>query len=135
MSRPRPIALALLMTVVAAAPAATAGTSMPAIESRPDGSNDFDFEIGRWKTELRRLKRPLTGSTEWARYSGTTIVTSIWGGKANLVELEVDGPAGRLQALSLRLYNPETREWALNFANSAGGTLATPSVGGFRQGR
>ena len=115
-------------------PASTRAEPSAAAAAR-EGSHDFDFEFGRWKTELRRLKRPLTGSTEWERYTGTTTVTRVWGGKANLVELEVDGPAGRLSALSLRLYNPETREWTLNFANSAGGTLATPSVGAFRSGR
>ncbi len=109
------------------------GAGGPAIH--PDGSHDFDFNIGRWKTELKRLRRPLTGSSEWLSYSGTTTVTKVWGGKANLVELDVDGSAGRLQALSLRLYNPETGEWTLNFANSAGGMLGVPSVGTFRHGR
>ncbi|HYI40712.1 MAG TPA: hypothetical protein VE053_10370 [Allosphingosinicella sp.] len=124
-----------LMSLCLAAPMASAQPAPAASESRRDGAHDFDFEIGRWKTELRRLKRPLSGSSEWIRYSGTTIVTKVWGGKANLVELEVEGAAGRLQALSLRLYNPETREWSLNFANSAGGALGLPSVGSFRDGR
>ncbi|HEX8241409.1 MAG TPA: SRPBCC family protein [Allosphingosinicella sp.] len=115
----------------AAAPAGPTAIAGP----RRDGSHDFDFEIGRWKTDLRRLKKPLGGSPEWVHYSGTTTVTAIWGGKANLVELDVEGPTGRLQALSLRLYDPETREWSLNFANSAGGSLAVPSVGAFRDGR
>jgi hypothetical protein len=51
------------------------------------------------------------------------------------VELEVDGPAGHIQALSLRLYNPETRQWSLNFASSAGGTMSPPTIGGFKNGR
>jgi hypothetical protein len=51
------------------------------------------------------------------------------------VEVEVDGPAGRLEALSLRLYNPESRQWSLNFANSKGGALSPPAVGAFRDGR
>lgn len=131
----RTTALAALTALLMAAPVASAGTQPSANASARDGARDFDFEIGRWRTELRRLKRPLTGSSEWVRYSGTTMVTRVWGGKANLVELDVDGPAGRLQALSLRLYNPETREWSLNFANSAEGTLAVPSVGTFRDGR
>jgi len=130
-----PIASALLASLCLTPPATSAEPKSASGPSQRDGARDFDFEIGRWKTELRRLSRPLTGSSEWVRYSGTTIVTRVWGGKANLVELEVDGPAGRLQALSLRLYNPETREWTLNFANSAGGTLGVPSVGGFRNGR
>jgi hypothetical protein len=128
-----PLALAILGLGLAA-PASPA-QPVAAPPQSTDGARDFDFEIGRWKTELRRLRKPLTGSSEWVRYSGTTTVTRIWGGKANLVELDVDGPAGRLQALSLRLYNPETREWTLNFANAAGGALGVPSVGAFRGGR
>ena len=100
-----------------------------------DGQGDFDFEIGTWKTHLRRLLKPLTGSTTWAEYNGTTVVRKVWNGRANLVELEVDGPAGHIEALSLRLYNPQSRQWSLNFANSASGTMATPTIGEFRNGR
>ena len=100
-----------------------------------DGSHDFDFEIGNWKTHIRRLQHPLTGSTTWLDYDGTSTVRKIWGGKANLVELEVDGPAGHIQGLSLRLYNPQSHQWSLNYASSAAGTLGTPTVGEFRNGR
>ena len=135
MSPLRTILLAVLAVPTMTMPAASAEAAVSANPVKRDGARDFDFEIGRWKTELRRLRKPLTGSSEWVRYSGTTTVTAIWGGNANLVELDVEGPAGRIRALSLRLYNPETREWTLNFANSNGGTLAVPSVGGFRNGR
>ena len=113
-------------------PRAVAGSAPPATR---DGQRDFDFEIGTWKTELRRLQKPLTGSTEWVEYTGTTVVREVWGGRANLVELAVDGPAGRLEGLSLRLYNPETRQWSLNFASVKGGELSPPSIGGFVDGR
>lgn len=100
-----------------------------------DGQHDFDFEIGKWKTHLRRLQRPLSGSTTWLEYNGTTVVTKVLDGRANLVELKVDGPAGRIEGLSLRLYNPESRKWSLNFANIRDGQLVTPSVGEFKNGR
>jgi hypothetical protein len=100
-----------------------------------DGSHDFDFEIGSWKTHIHKLQHPLTGSTAWVDYDGTSEVRKIWGGKANLVELEVDGPAGHIEGLSLRLYNPQSHQWSLSFASSASGTLAVPTVGGFRDGR
>jgi hypothetical protein len=100
-----------------------------------DGQHDFDFEIGKWKTHLRRLQRPLTGSTTWVEYEGTTVVRKVWNGRANLVELDVNGPAGHIEALSLRLYNPESRQWSLNFANSKGGTLGQPTIGEFKNGR
>jgi hypothetical protein len=100
-----------------------------------DGQHDFDFEIGAWKTQLRRLQRPLTGSTTWLEYEGTTVVRNVLDGRANLVELKVDGPAGKLEGLSLRLYNPQARQWSLNFANVSSGALTTPSIGAFKDGR
>ena len=100
-----------------------------------DGQRDFDFEIGAWKTHLSRLLHPLTGSSRWVEYEGTSVVRKVWNGRANLVELEAEGPAGRIEALSLRLYNPETRQWSLNFSNSKGGTLSPPVIGEFRNGR
>jgi len=100
-----------------------------------DGQHDFDFEIGRWKTHLRRLLHPLSGSNEWTEYKGTTVVTKVWDGRANLVELQVEGPAGRIEGLSLRLYNPQARQWSLNFSNSKLGTMSTPTIGEFKDGR
>jgi hypothetical protein len=100
-----------------------------------DGQHDFDFEIGTWKTHLKRLQRPLTGSTTWVEYHGTTVVRSVWNGRANLVELLVDGPAGRIEALSLRLYNASSRQWSLNFSASGSGSLSQPAIGEFKNGR
>jgi len=115
------LALVALAIALFAAPAPAA----------PDPEHDFDFEIGTWRTHLERLVRPLTGSTSWVSYEGTTVVRRVWEGRANLVELEVDGPAGHLEGLSLRLYNPESRKWSLNFSNSRSGVLSPPAVGGF----
>jgi hypothetical protein len=100
-----------------------------------DGQHDFDFEIGTWKTHLKRLVRPLSGSTTWVEYEGTTVVRKVWNGRGNLVELTADGPAGHFEGLSLRLYNPKSRQWSLNFANISDGTLVQPAIGEFKNGR
>jgi hypothetical protein len=100
-----------------------------------DGQHDFDFELGAWKTRLSRRLNPLTGSNTWVEYEGTSVVRKIWNGGANLVELDVEGPAGRIEGLSLRLYDPQSRQWSLNFANRKGGTLSPPTIGGFKEGR
>jgi hypothetical protein len=100
-----------------------------------DGRQDFDFEIGTWKTHLSRLLHPLTGSTTWVEYEGTTVVRKVWNGRANLVELVADGPSGHFEGLSLRLYNPQSRQWSLNFASSQSGALSQPTIGGFKNGR
>ncbi len=102
---------------------------------RRDEQHDFDFEIGTWKTHLRRLLHPLTGSTTWVEYEGTTVVRKVWNGRANLVELVADGPAGHFEGLNLRLYNPQSHQWSLNFASSSGGTMSQPTIGEFKNGR
>jgi hypothetical protein len=123
----------LLTAFLVPMPFPVAATAQSTAQTR-DRQHDFDFEIGTWKTHLKRLTHPLTGSTAWVEYDGTTTVQPVWNGRANLVELEVDGPAGHIEALSLRLYNPESRQWSLNFASSAGGTLSQPTVGEFKNG-
>jgi len=100
-----------------------------------DGQHDFDFEIGTWKTHLRRRLHPLTGSTTWIEMDGTTVVRKVWDGRGVLLELEADGPGGHFEGLSLRLYNPQTHQWSLNFANSNDGTMSPPTIGQFKDGR
>ena len=84
---------------------------------------------------MSRLQHPLTGSTTWTELDGTVVVRKVWDGRANLAEIKADGPSGHLEFLSLRLYNPQARQWSLNFASSNGGTLSVPMIGEFKNGR
>ena len=128
--------LALVLQPLQGFAQSNSGGAPATVPQQPrDGQKDFDFEIGTWKTHLRRLQRPLTGSNTWVEYEGTTVVRKVWDGRANLVELDVTGPAGRIEALSLRLYNPESRQWSLNFAGVGSGTLSPPTIGEFKNGR
>lgn len=128
------VAAAVLAGFAQQKPGAEPGSVQPAPTVR-DGQRDFDFEIGTWKTHVSRLQHPLTGSSTWVEYEGTSVVSKIWDGRANLVELEVDGPAGHIEGLSLRLYDPAARQWSLNFSNSRSGTLSPPTIGEFENGR
>ena len=109
--------------------------STKATASQREGQSDFDFEFGDWKIQLKRRMKPLTGSTTWVEYSGTSVVRKVWNGRANLGELEVAGPAGRIEGLSLRTYNPESRQWHISWVNSAAGTTGPPMIGEFKNGR
>jgi len=111
-------------------PSAGQAASPAAIQER-DGAHDFDWEIGSWTTQLRYLPEPLTGSNRWVEYRGTSEVRSILGGRANLVELSVQGSSGKIEGVSLRLYNSKARQWTLNFANVRSGTLTPPVTGSF----
>jgi len=110
------------------------GAQPPAGEH--DVSHDFDFDFGTWKTHSSRLLHPLTGSRDWVEMDGVTVVTKIWDGRANLAEYRAVGPAGVVELLALRVYNPKSHQWSINFATPSVGTLgAVPGVGGFRDGR
>ncbi|WP_214621133.1 hypothetical protein [Sphingobium nicotianae] len=103
----------------------------PAVAQLREGSHDFDWETGSWTTQLRYLPEPLTGSSRWVEYRGTSEVRTLLGGRANLVELSVEGVSGRIEGVSLRLYNPLSRQWTLNFANVRNGLLTSPVTGAF----
>jgi hypothetical protein len=100
-----------------------------------DGQHDFDWDIGHWQVHMKRLLHPLTGSTTWVEYQGTDDVRKVWDGRANLGEVELDGPSGHLEFLTLRLYNPESHQWSMNISSSATGVLSPPAVGSFEGGR
>jgi|HubBroStandDraft_5_1064220.scaffolds.fasta_scaffold82908_2 hypothetical protein len=129
-----PVLVGLLAVATVAAGAGAQGASPASVAAARDGSHDFDAEIGQWTTHLRRLRHPLSGSTEWVEYEGTSTVRGLLDARANVVELKVQGAPGRIEGLSLRLYEPESHQWTLNFANLADGRLTVPMVGDFRDG-
>jgi hypothetical protein len=99
------------------------------------GQHDFDFSIGVWKTHISRRLHPLTGSSTWLVYDGTSAVRKIWDGRGSLGETEDDGPGGHLEALSLRLYDPQAHQWNLTYASGTGGVLSVATSGECKDGR
>ena len=100
-----------------------------------DGQHDFAPLIGTWKYHLKRRLRPLTGSTDWVELDGTGVCYKIWDGRAELDTIEVDGPTGHIEGLTLRLYNPQSQQWRLYWANSKNGIMDPPQIGEFKNGR
>ncbi|WP_223620467.1 hypothetical protein [Lysobacter sp. ESA13C] len=128
--------LAVLLAFDAqAAQAAPTPAKNAASATTPDGQHDFDWEIGAWTTRVSRLQSPLSGSQTWVELEGTTVVRKLFDGRANLAELDIAGPSGRIQGISLRLYEPQTRQWNINYASLRSGTLTAPIAGAFKNGR
>ncbi|HEX3429618.1 MAG TPA: hypothetical protein VHT03_01925 [Rhizomicrobium sp.] len=119
-----PLLLASLLP--AAAPAVE---PIPPAVSLRDGSHDFDFERGTWKIHIRRLLHPLTGSADWVDYDGIKTDLPIWNGKANLAEVQARGPAGHLDFVALRLYDPVAHQWSLSFTTAGNGSFGTALYG------
>ena len=115
--------------------AQTATPAAPQAAAQRDGQHDFDFEIGSWKIHLKRRLHPLTGSNTWVEFDGTSVTRKLWQGRSQVEEFETAGAAGHIEGLTLRLYNPQTHEWRLYWANSQKGVMDVPQIGRFVNGR
>lgn len=123
-----------LSAVLLIAMAASSGASTAAPVA--DGQRDFDWELGTWHTSVRVLAEPLSESPdEWLQFTGTSVVKPLMDRRANVVELDVSGPSGRIEGVNLRLYEPRNTRWSLTFVNIRDGLLTPAVYGGFHNGR
>jgi len=128
----------LLQPSFALSQKSTVNTAPQNATTEHDGQHDFDFELGSWKIHLSRLQDRLAGSTTWVKFDGTSVTRKVWDGRADLEEFETDSPTGHIEGLTLRVYNPQTHQWSIYWANSKDPDLGQPlqpMVGEFKNGR
>jgi hypothetical protein len=119
-----------------AVPAGAAGEVAPPPQAVAiDGQHDFDFNFGVWRTHIQRILDPLSRSPQSIELNGTVTVRKVWDGRAQLEEIEADGPNGHWEGLTLFLYNPGAHQWSQTFANSKAGVLTSGLIGSFKDGR
>jgi hypothetical protein len=71
-------------------------------------------------------------------FDGTTVCRKVLDGRGEVEEVIVESADKhvRIQGLALRLYNPESHQWSIYWANGADGVLEqNPMVGQFNNGR
>jgi hypothetical protein len=125
-----------LLLAGAPVPTVAGPTGVAAASEERDGAHDFDFLIGDWKAHVRRLPDRLVGSKVWVEYDGISNHKKLLDSNANFEEFEVRGAAGHLKGQTLRLYNPESRQWSIYLVDLDKGTLGLPPVvGGFTGNR
>lgn len=99
------------------------------------GAGDFDWELGLWDTHVE-VRGPLDADAPWAVFEGTSDVRPLSRGRANTVDLSLTNAAGaRIEGVALRLFNPQSSQWSINFASMNDGLLTAPVYGGFTDGR
>ena len=98
------------------------------------GQHDFDFELGTWTIHLKRRLHPLAGSNTWVEFDGLSSTQKVWDGRSQIEQFETDGSAGHIEGLTLRLFNPETQQWSLYWANAKDGIVVPAQVGQFKDG-
>ena len=126
---------AILLLVYLVLPgAAQTGTATAQPQPGHDGQHDFDPLFGTWKYHLRELDHRLAGSLNWMDLTGTGATYRVWDGRAQMDTFEADGSTGHIEGLTLRLYDPQSRQWRLYWANSRIGRLDPPQIGEFKDG-
>jgi hypothetical protein len=106
----------------------------PLLPPLHDGAHDFDPLLGNFTFHLRRMLHPLTDSPEWTEMNGTLACYKVWDGRAQLDTVEADGSAGHIEGLTLRLYEPSSRQWRLYWSNQRVGRLDPPQIGAYQEG-
>ena len=126
-------ALVALSTVLLAGSSALAQNAPvpPGFTMERTGSaSDFDYFEGGWTTVQRRLRVRGAGSNDWEVFPATLCATPYLGGAATVDELYM--PTLNRAGLTLRVFDPNARQWSIYWINSALGRLdPVPVVGGF----
>ncbi len=104
------------------------------MNTQNDGRNDFNFFIGNWKVQHRKLKEVLKECAEWSEFESTVTDRSIMGGIGNLEEMIFERESGRLYGTSLSIFNPKSGQWSQYWVDSASAVLQDPMVGKFDNG-
>ena len=94
-------------------------------------AQDFDFFMGRWTVQNRRLTERLAGSDEWEEFESTSVAYPILGGLGNEDEFRTRH-AGGFIGMSFRFFDPVKRRWSIYWADSRRpGELDPPVFGTF----
>lgn len=108
------------------------------VKSEPAGvstQRDFDFLIGTWHVQHRKLKQRLAHNTEWDTFSGTCETRLVLGGQGDVDDNVLRTPTGTYRAVSLRTFDPQTKKWSIWWVDSRHPHhLDPPVVGTFTNG-
>jgi hypothetical protein len=128
------LAAVLVLSITLLLLASFHGAAQQAAATPHNGQHDFDFNFGTWRTHIKRLDHPLSGSKTWTKMEGTVTVRKLWGGAGQVEEIAADGPAGHWEGMTVFLYNPQAHQWSQTFAGRANGTFEPPIIGEFKNG-
>lgn len=135
-------ALASVLLSCNAHPAEGGGTAPAANPVAIDsGAHDFDFLMGDWLIDNKKLRKPLEDASDWETFQARLHAQKLPAGMGNVDEFVADVWRSGFVGVTLRLFNPETALWSIYWLtqhnggiDSKTGALAPPVVGRFQDG-
>jgi hypothetical protein len=102
-----------------------------AIDELPKRTAGFDFLIGEWTVENRRLRAPLSGSENWYATPATARATTLHNGAISVDEIWF--PELGFAGSSIRVHDAADDHWTIYWVNSQTGHLQPPVRGRWRE--
>ena len=107
----------------------------PPITTSHGTPGDFDFFVGAWRVQHRRLKERLVDCQQWEPFEGSSSMQKMLGGHANVDDNVLHLPDGDYRALTLRSFDVATGLWSIWWLDGRHpGRLDVPVVGSFSKG-
>jgi hypothetical protein len=126
------LAAALVLTAPGAPAQAqqTQGAVPPRVEAGSGGARDFDFLVGTWRMQNRRLKERLKGSKEWIEFESTLEMRLLPGDLGNQDTFRTEFWPGFV-GVAFRIFNPATKLWSIYWVDNRRRIVDPPLVGSF----
>jgi hypothetical protein len=91
--------------------------------------HDFDFLVGRWHIDNRRLRQRHVGSSDWHEFPATLQAFGHLDGIVSVDETQF--PTEGFSGCTVRTLDRATKRWAIYWINSRIGVMFPPVQGGF----
>ncbi|WBQ07282.1 hypothetical protein [Kribbella sp. CA-293567] len=88
---------------------------------------DFDFLDGHFDVRHRTLAKVFVGSDDWQEYAGTCSARTYFDGAISIDEMQF--PTKASSGMSVRLFEPSTKEWTIYWVSSTTMKLNPPVKG------
>lgn len=131
-----PIAKTMILLAAIALPCMGADISTQAAPpgfstSLTGDKHDFDFLVGAWTTQQKRLKTIAVGSSDWIEAPANRHCATSYSAGQAIVEQSAF-PNGNPAGLFIYTFGSTKQQWAIRWVNGKTGELESPSVGGFK---
>ena len=97
------------------------------IDELPKRTAGFDFLVGEWEVENRRLHKPLSGEKEWYTTPATARASTLHNGAISIDEMWF--PELGFAGSSIRVHDAADDDWTIYWVNSQTGYLQLPVRG------
>lgn len=95
-------------------------------------ARDWQWLVGNWDVQHRRLKERLANNNEWEEFPGKSALWLTLSGLGTIDDNLLHLPSGSYRALGIRAFDPQTRQWFIWWLDGRNaGKIDPPVVGSF----